>query len=59
MRDALHAMKGIRPDSDQRADKEQKKALLSAWKEKQKQDEGGFCDCEILLNCYERYELDV
>ena len=19
---------------------------------------GGFCDCEVLLNCYERYELE-
>ena len=21
-------------------------------------DMGGFCDCEVLLNCYERYELE-
>ncbi len=21
-------------------------------------DDGGFCDCEVLLNCYERYELE-
>ena len=20
--------------------------------------DGGFCDCEVLLNCYERYELE-
>ncbi len=22
------------------------------------QGDGGFCDCEVLLNCYERYELE-
>ena len=22
------------------------------------QEEGGYCDCEVLLNCYERYDLD-
>lgn len=22
------------------------------------QEDGGFCDCEVLLNCYERYELE-
>ena len=21
-------------------------------------DMGGFCDCEVLMNCYERYELE-
>lgn len=21
------------------------------------QDMGGYCDCEVILNCYERYEL--
>lgn len=21
-------------------------------------EDGGFCDCEVILNCYERYELD-
>ena len=21
-------------------------------------DDGGYCDCEVLLNCYERYEID-
>ena len=21
-------------------------------------DMGGFCDCEVLLNCYERYEIE-
>ncbi len=21
-------------------------------------EEGGYCDCEVLLNCYERYDLD-
>ena len=21
-------------------------------------DMGGYCDCEVLLNCYERYELE-
>lgn len=22
------------------------------------QEDGGYCDCEVLLNCYERYELE-
>ena len=22
------------------------------------QEDGGYCDCEVLLNCYERYDLD-
>lgn len=21
-------------------------------------EDGGYCDCEVILNCYERYELD-
>lgn len=21
-------------------------------------EDGGYCDCEVLLNCYERYELE-
>lgn len=35
-------------------DEAQREAILREW-----QEEGGFCDCEILLNCYERYELDA
>ena len=22
------------------------------------QEDGGYCDCEVLMNCYERYEID-
>ena len=22
------------------------------------QEDGGYCDCEVLMNCYERYDLD-
>lgn len=28
-------------------------AIIREW-----QEDGGGCDCEIILNCYERYELD-
>lgn len=28
-------------------------AVVAEW-----QEEGGMCDCEVLLNCYERYELE-
>ena len=35
-------------------DEAQRDAILHEW-----QEESGFCDCEIILNCYERYDLDV
>ncbi len=22
-------------------------------------DMGGLCDCEVILNCYERYDIDI
>ena len=32
---------------------EKKAGILDEIKEM-----GGYCDCEVLLNCYERYELE-
>lgn len=33
---------------------EKQNAVLSEIKEM-----GGLCDCEVLLNCYERYDIDI
>lgn len=35
-------------------DDEEKRALVL----KELEDDGGYCDCEVVMNCYERYELD-
>ena len=32
---------------------EKKEGILAEMR-----DMGGYCDCEVLLNCYERYELE-
>lgn len=37
---------------DQNIPADQREAILAEI-----EDMGGFCDCEVLLNCYEDYEL--
>lgn len=48
-----HTLKNTEKWIDEHCPPEKKDGILEEIKEM-----GGFCDCEVLLNCYSRYELE-
>ena len=48
-----HTLKHTEQWIDAHCPPEKKEGILEEIREM-----GGYCDCEVLLNCYERYELE-
>ena len=48
-----HSLRRTEQWIDAHCPPEKKEGIIQELK-----DMGGFCDCEVLMNCYERYELE-
>ena len=51
--DCDHTLRFTQQWLDENVPAEKHAAIL-----KEMAEQGGFCDCEVLMNCYEKYELE-